>query len=280
MKGNYTRRPADWKGMFERRKRIRAALKNEKCNNFRTSERVRRRTTSTDAMRLTADSAKGNFEANIVYIDSLSNLIPSTLNDKPYTLPEWCYLSPQAKACFYQLAAASLESQNLIAAPFSFNLSEQLWKAAATHKSPDVSYLQHRLKTALKRALNRVPDFWFAYETNHAPDNTGKPHLHGTILLAPSEYKKARDAFHQLNGKTSPDFKRYAIRFSSGARQRQTKEFGAIHVNLKWSLYCMKERGLVRFYYLTNQNTATATRPLTQAAKQYHEQIRQHQKSK
>ncbi|WP_404355795.1 hypothetical protein [Methylotuvimicrobium sp. KM1] len=271
MKQNYTRRTANLKA---RKKAHRA----KKIRNFRTTSEINKRLFSRDAMRLAADSVKGFLEGTIVYIDLLSNHLPKTLNNKPYHLPEWRHISEQAKGCFYQLAGADIEAQSdLIAAPFTFNLSVTLWKAAAEDKSPDVTYLQHRIKTTLKRALKRAPDFWFAYELNHSPNNTGKPHLHGTILLKPTEYKKARDAFHQMNGNVSPDFKRHAIVFSSGKRQRQTKELGGIYTNLKWALYCTKERGFTRYFYLPRQNTVTASRLLAQAAKQYYQQTRQHQ---
>ncbi|MBE0472121.1 MAG: hypothetical protein IBX55_21765 [Methyloprofundus sp.] len=228
----------------------------------------------------------GSFEGSIVYIvnidfDELDSYktqllesLPEALNDKPYHLPEWRSLSEEAKVCFYQLGMLSTEfDENLIAAPFSFNMSEKLWKAASNSKAPDTTYLQHRLKTALKRTLNRVPDFWFAYEVNHSADNTGKPHLHGTMLLKPDEFKKVRDVFHQLNGEVTSDFKKFAIRFSSGKRRRLAKEIGDLQTNLKWALYCTKERATTRHYYLPGQSTTAATRSVTQQAKKYHQQI-------
>jgi hypothetical protein len=189
-------------------------------------------------------------------------------------------LSDQATACYYQLGAATIEAETVYTlAPFSWNLSQGLWEAARDNKANDVTYLQHLLITALKRAINRTPDFWLAYEVAPSADHSGKPHLHGSLLIKPSEAKRARQVFHQLNGDVSKDFKRHAIIFSSGKRKIRTKKDGALYTNLHWGLYCMKERGLVRSHYLLNQKTFAATHGITRAAKSYYDQTRSNQPS-
>ena len=84
-----------------------------------------------------SDSARGDLEATIVYIDLLSHL-PSTVThthpvklEHPYKHPKWRGLSDQATACFYQLGAATIEAEtDYTLVPFSWNLSHRLWEAA------------------------------------------------------------------------------------------------------------------------------------------------------
>lgn len=125
------------------------------------------------------------------------------------------------------------------------------------------------MQTALKRALNRTVDFFFAYGVV-ASAHIGKPHLHGSLLATASELRRVRMALHQINGVVSKDFKRYAVRLSAGVRRRAIEKHGALHSNLYWALYCMKERGAVRWEYLVNQQNYTATQDITKAAKTYY----------
>ena len=289
---NNTRRWPDLQKMQERRKRQLAfadkpETKKQKKRKIRTTQLIRRRLESSEAMRLAADSAKGNLSATIVYIDLIHHLPNTVLHavkeDHPFKLAQWRDISDQATVCFYQLAAATIEHQGeyrLI--PFSYNLSKELWEAAQAaaqaENQSEVTYLQHRLKTALKRAVGRHVEFWFAYEigdySTMAGDRPGKAHLHGSLLLKPEEAKRVRNAFHQLNGDVSKDFKRFALRFSAGDRKIRIAKDGELYVNINWGLYCMKLCGTVRRLFLSGQKTYTATRGITQAAKKYYEQLR------
>ena len=165
VKNDY-RRSMDYAGMVKRRKLLIAKqplTEKQKTRIFRTGFEIRRRLESTEAMRCASDSAKGNLEATIVYIDLLAHL-PSTVThpvklEHQFKQPKWRELSDQATACFYQLGAASIEAEtNYTLVPFSWNLSQGLWEAARDFNQHDVSYLQHRLITALKRGLHRPPE--------------------------------------------------------------------------------------------------------------------------
>lgn len=283
---NPLRRKADYGGMLARKKALMAMAKIQNGNNFRTGNKIAKGLASTEAMRFAAESSRGNLDATTVYIDLLHHLPPTAtppfsdhLSGYHQKIQKWRELSDQATACFYQLGTASIEAETeLRAVPLTWNLSQHLWEAAQGSKEPDVTYLQHLLKITLKRALGRAPDFWFAYELAEAADSTGKPHLHGSLLIRPSEAKQAREAFHQLNGGVTKDFKRHAVIFSSGKRKIRTATHGGLHTNLHWGLYCMKERGTVRSRYLLGQKTFTATRGVTQAAKAYHDKLSENNK--
>jgi hypothetical protein len=270
------RRKIDRTGMIAKRLNL---ISTKKRHKIRTTTAINKRLESTEAMRLASDSAKGDLSGTIVYID-LQRHLPLTVThptkeNHKYKNKFWRELSDQATVCIYQLASASIEAEtNYVAVPFSWNLSEHLWQAAGASEQNDLTYLQHLLITTLKRTLNRTPDFWFAYEVAASANLTGKPHLHGTLLIEPSEAKRARQVFHQLNGEVSKDFKRHAIIFSSGKRKIRTAKYGALHANLAWPLYCMKERGTVRGQFLLDQKTFTATRGITQAATTYYDQIK------
>ncbi len=280
---NSLRRKADYEGMLARKKALMAMAKIQNGNKKRTTNKITKGLASTEAMRFAAESSRGDLSATTVYIDLLRYLPLSPTVTPPLSgnhpdlyqkIQKWRELSNQATACFYQLGTAAIEAETeLKAVPFTWNLSQNLWRAAHGSKENDVTYLQHLLKITLKRALGRTPDFWFAYELAETADSTGKPHLHGTLLIKPSEAKRARGVFHQLNSSVTADFKRHALIFSSGKRKIRTATHGGLHTNLHWSLYCMKERGTVRSRYLLGQKTFTATRGVTQAAKAYHDKL-------
>jgi hypothetical protein len=285
---NPLRRKADYDGMLARKKALMAMAKIQNGNKKRTTNKITKRLASTEAMRFAAESSRGDLSATTVYIDLLHHLPPTATVTHPLSnlypdyhqkIQKWRELSDQATACFYQLGTAAIEAETeLRAVPFTWNLSQCLWEAAQGSKEPDVSYLQHLLKITLKRALGRSPDFWFSYHLAERADSTGKPHLHGSLLILPSEAKRARGVFHQLNGRVTKDFKRHAIIFEPGKRKILTATLGGLHANLYWSLYCVKERGIVRSRYLLGQKTFTATRGVTQAAKAYHGKLSENNK--
>lgn len=287
---------------------------------IRTAEEVIKTAETSEQIWLAKLSAKGDLKSTIVLIQNTINPTPTSLPTKPLSLtslasystrdttattlinhlpkdckklPPWRWLSVYATAAYYQLGAAMIgANHNLIPVPFNYNLSQQLWSMAQESGADDVSYLQHRFKTALDRALGRPVDFWFSYEvavkaeellkaspytTGFKLDNleniTGKPHLHGTLLIAPNEAKRARKVFHDLNGSVSPEFKKRAVYFRNGERKNITAEHGELYVNLNWAEYCTKENLRVRRYFLINQKAITATHGITKAAKAYYEQV-------
>lgn len=227
-------------------------------------------------------SAWGEHDDGYSYIDFFNHLPTHTpyhtKDNHLFKLPEWRDLSPEFSACLFELELyqLQLESPGYVSVPFVFNLSASLAKTAqeAYHSKniPEITYYERRIKKALKRALNRSPEMWLNLEM---ADNgqTGKPHLHGTMLVKPSELRPIRKALHSINGTVSSGFKIHAARFLSNRRKVLIRERGLLSALTGWGRYSTKEISRTQNKYLDRkpgtkkQETLSVSRSLNQRTK-------------
>ncbi len=246
-------------------------------------------------MRHAAQQGWDNKEQGIVFT-SLYQYLPKQVSryyydehlDKthtPFRLPQWKELSSKAKVCFYQLAMAEIEKDHLLLestftdsekglrlVPFVFNESQALSSHVEASKQNEVEFLRRRLKKALEKALARPVDFWFALEMAPKGDS-GQPHIQGSLLIKPSEAKKAREAFYKINDPMIDIEKQGALRFRSGKRRQLFKKRGQLYTDINWGLYCMKEEARVKSWFTGGNNTVTVTTNIVRRAKEYYDRL-------
>jgi len=191
----------------------------------------------------------------------------------PFVLPAWRDLNERTKPYFYQLALSDLEKKSdhdYRLVPFVFNESTALTCAFNSQNKKRVDFMRDRLQKALTAALDHPPLFWFSFETAMR----GQPHYQGSILLKPSELKRARAAIYKISRIMTAREKHGALRFRGSKRNQMIEKRGAVYADLNWADYNLKERGFTLMYYNNLDDITAATQHLKKATRSYYEQLR------
>ena len=221
-------------------------------------------------MRAIAEVDDGTTEGALVMIE----LLRETLQTENQRAPQWRDLNKANLLFMLHTGLKRLGEEqpdlNMVTIPFTFNLTPALVKEASlTGERNFSSYILKRLRAALKRELGRDVDLFFVVEIAK-PGPTGRPHLHGEILLTHYEAeheaknvnhlerRPVHQAFHSVNGDyDNEDFKSSAIHFEMG------------RCDLGWPDYIAKHLNISSMYY--DGKTIAKTERCTRIARQLYE---------
>jgi hypothetical protein len=231
-----------------------------------------------EAIRFAALSQPGSFSAGFSIID-LIHSTPSNIQVSNYFLddsrrqlqhynkaPEWRNARYRLKAVFYQLAMLQqAEQNNLLLTPFTLNLTPEFVNKALQHKKGFIDYTKRRIDKYMQSELSRIPQYWFVVElapvTGHYTKGRQRPHLHGGILLAPSERESERKqktpisrAFHKAVGKCHPDFSERLLSLGSYKAHAANTGITEIEAAINWAGYCLKFHTFARLFLNRNPN--------------------------
>jgi len=247
-------------------------LFSQKGNKKGLRDRFTRNHAMQEAMRAVAEIDDGDPAGALVIIEILSDQLQAE-NKKA---PQWRHLSKANTLFMLHVGLKHLADQQpdlrMVAVPFTFNLTPALVEKAS--KSSDRSfsgYILNQLTTALKRKLGRDVELFFVVEIAN-PGPTGRPHLHGEILLTGREAehevknvnhperRPVHQAFHEVNGQyDNEDFKNRAIRFEMDC------------CNLGWPDYTGKCLSVSGMYY--EGRAIAKTHGCTRSARTLHEAV-------
>ncbi len=227
-------------------------------------------------------------------VDRLVQSLPSLIQIDPELLentrcnqalynkpPTWKYARQNLKAAFYQLAMLKdADRQGMILTPFSLNLTPEFVSKALSHRNGFLDYTKRRIDKALQIELGRAPQYWFVVEITPASGSHSRghqrPHIHGSILLNPSERVPARKqitriskAFNAAIGNCSSEFKNRLIELGNHKRYAESKDISELEAVLNWSRYCFKHHAYSRLFLDSNSNLTADNTTKKQAKELY-----------
>ncbi|HEY8098454.1 MAG TPA: hypothetical protein VIE65_20515 [Methylobacter sp.] len=267
-----------------------ASMKNAKSSKKVFSVGRFRSDATLRAVRLTAQFPVGGFSAGFSIIDLIHQLC-SNIQVDSYQLegtrrqlqhynkaPEWRYASAELKATFYQLAMLQEAKQSdHQLTPFTADLTPEFANKALQNKKGFIDYTKRKLDKAMQSELGRIPQYWFVVEfvdahignvaavngekRNLTTRGRKRPHLHGGILLAPSEIESERKqktpiskAFHKAIGKCHPDFSERLLNLGNHKTYAENKGITEIEASINWAGYCFKLNTIARLFLNSKSN--------------------------
>lgn len=240
-------------------------------------DKLRNRATL-ESVRLAALFQGGNSRAGFSIID-LIHSIPPLIQVDSYQLegtrrqlqhynkaPEWKYAKPELKAIFYQLAMLQeAEQSDRQLTPFTVNLTPEFANKAFQNKKGFIDHTKREIDKAMRSELSLIPQYWFVVEMvpvfgSHTRGRQ-RPHLHGGILLNPSEIESFRKqktpisrAFHKAIGKCQPDFSERLLNLGNHKTYAQNKGITEIEAAINWAGYCFKLNTTARLFLNSKLN--------------------------
>lgn len=242
-----------------------------------------------ELVRVTATLARASKERDfsIYILNTLTASILDTYSSRQ-RLPSWeqrRLTNEKVKATFYHLSLSFDHDNNLV--PFVFNLSGPLAESLQSVQGNEISYVYDRLQDSLQEHLNikQRPQLWMSLELGvKIGSKQGRYHIQGGIVFSPKHEEKIKRAFHAINGKTDPDFKKFALmllnkdhyRGSKIIKGRPTriKEYGRLAADLGWPLYNTKEQTAIKLDFDVGTNLIAADNLTKQRAKKLYKQWR------
>jgi len=227
-----------------------------------------------EAIRAVAEIDDGDARGALVII----GLLRDTLRAEGNTAPQWRDLNNANILFMLHVGLMHLGNQtpdlNMVTVPFTFNLTPTLLaKAAVNTQRAFASYLLKRITEALKRTLGRSVDLFFVVEIAGLGP-TGRPHLHGEVLLTGDEViserrkkgiKPVRQAFHSLNSYTAGLDNNITEDKKESFKNRAIK-FEWSRCDLGWPDYIAKHLSISSLYY--NGKTIAKTQGCTRSARE------------
>jgi hypothetical protein len=194
--------------------------------------------------------------------------------------PKWRDTTIRLKAFYYQLAIEMIAAEGGgTSRILTFNLSPSFTRNAL--QKGGLKFIRHRIAQKLNLTTDAQPEFWFVLEaaTNETLHEkfrqrgtrsqlncrTGRPHIHGSILVAADE-TTVRAALRAANGKADITFRRNETRIQP-TEERKGGGRG-------WADYATKHLGFTRLF-VPGTPLITSTNRITNRAKDLYEADRQ-----